>query len=94
MKKSINHEAIALLMMIAVAIQPKPEPVEHQQYLTTGYYYDGYVIRDDGHIWDYDGYLVEPNSPVWVKFDDNGTPEEITDDYIICMVFDYTKGAN
>ena len=82
-----------MLLMLATSFKPKPAPVEHQQYLTQGHYYDGYVIRDDGHIWDYQSYLVEPDSPVYIKFDDNGTPEEVTDDYIICVAFDYTKTA-
>lgn len=108
MKKSNTSETIAFLMMLfgiftllllilAVAIQSKvqTDPVEHQQYTTTGYYYDGYVIRDDGHIWDYTStYFVEPNNPVILKFDDNGTPEEVTDDYIVLMAHDYTRGYN
>ena len=86
---SIVVFSFLMVVLLFVSITPNinhdPVPVEHQQYLTTGYYYDGYVIRDDGHIWDYETALVEPDSPVCIVFDDNCTPNDVTDDYIVNM---------
>lgn len=68
--------------------------VEHTQYTAFGRYYtDGTVITDDGNIWGYDTdsiseRAVYDNMPVWVGFDDNGTPNDITDDIILGLVWD------
>ena len=64
---------------------------EHTRYVMSGHYYNGYVIRDDGHVWDYATIEVEPNSPVYIFFDDNGTPNKVTDDFIFNIITDYEK---
>lgn len=102
MKKSDTSEAFALavllvgimfllFLMLGVSIKSKIAQVEHNKYVVSGHYYDGYVIRDDGHIWDYETTEVKPYSPVYVFFDDNGTPDEITDDFIFNIITDYEK---
>lgn len=83
------------LMMLghSIVADIKHKSIEYKWYTTEGHYYDGYVIREDGHIWDYDSMFVEPDNPVVIKFCDNGTPDDVTDNNIISVVFDYTKTA-
>lgn len=101
MKKSYNPEAFAvaslvicvyalliLMLVHCIAAEIKSESVEYHWYFVDGHYYDGYVIRDDGHIWDYDSMFVEPDTPVTIKFCDNGTPDDVTDDNIVSVLCD------
>lgn len=68
--------------------------VESQRYTAYGRYYtDGTVITNDGNIWGYSTTTISDKTPydampVWVGFDDNGTPNEITDDIILGLVYD------
>ena len=70
---------------------PKPET---QQYTAYGRYYtDGTVITNDGNEWNYTIDTISDKTPtdampVWVGFDDNGTPDDITDDIILGLVYD------
>ena len=83
----------AFLMTVGCTKTESPK-VESQQYTAYGRYYtDGTVITNDGNEW---GYTTDTISdltpadamPVWIAFDDNGTPEEITDDIILGLVYD------
>ena len=78
---------------------PEEEPqAQHETYVTRGRYYinselTGEVVTDDGNIWGYNQTIIsqEPayhNEPVYVCFDDNGTPDDIYDDMIIGLVLD------
>ena len=68
--------------------------VESTRYTAYGRYYtDGTVITDDGNIWDYSTDTISDktpydNMPIWIGFDDNGTPDEIHDDIILGAVYD------
>ena len=68
--------------------------VESQQYTAYGrYYLDGTVITNDGNIWGYETDSISDKTPydtmpVWVGFDDNGTPDDIKDDIILGLVYD------
>lgn len=71
--------------------------VESQQYTAYGRYYtDGTVITDDGNDslwWEYSTDTISDQTPydampVWVAFDDNATPDDITDDIILGLVYD------
>ena len=70
------------------------EPNEASAYTTYGrYYIDGTVITDDGNEWSYSTDTISnqtptDNMPVWVGFSDNGTPNNITDDIILGLVYD------
>ena len=73
------------------------EPKVHTRYTAYGRYYtDGTVITDDGNDsrwWEYNtdsvsGQTPYDNMPVWIGFDDNGTPDNITDDVILGLVYD------
>ena len=71
---------------------------ESTSYIMTGRYYftadlKGQVLTSDGNLWDYTQDIIseEPaynNEPVFVVFNDNGTPENIYDDPILGVVLD------
>ena len=68
--------------------------VEHTRYTAYGrYYIDGTVITNDGNEWAYSTDTISDQTPtdampVWIGFDDNGTPTDITDDIILGLVYD------
>lgn len=72
----------------------EPTPMESTRYTAYGRYYtDGTVITNDGNEWAYSTDLISnqiptDDMPVWVGFDDNGTPDDITDDIILGLVYD------
>lgn len=79
----------------------KPAHIEtvHTKYTQYGRYYtNGTLITNDGNEWGYDtnevsNISVYDNMPVWVAFDDNGTPDDVTDDIILGMVYDRTTAC-
>lgn len=81
----------AFLMTSGCSTEPKTEP---QRYTAYGRYYtDGTVITDDGNVWDYATDTISDQTPtdampIWAGFDDNGTPDDITDDIILGLVYD------
>ena len=87
--------ALTLIMgaflMTTGCVETKPE---HTRYVAQGHYYaDGTVITNDGNIWDYqiDTISDKPSydhQAVYVGFDDNGTPNDITDDIILGLTWD------
>lgn len=73
------------------------ETAESQTYTAYGRYYtDGTVITNDGNdslLWEYSTDTISDQTPydgmpVWIGFDDNGTPNDITDDIILGLVYD------
>jgi hypothetical protein len=73
--------------------EDKPE-IEPTQYTAYGRYYtNGTVITEDGNEWSYTTDTISDKTPtdampVWVGMDDNGTPNDITDDIILGLVYD------
>ena len=70
---------------------PKVEPTRYTAY--GRYYIDGTVITNDGNEWLYSTDVISDktptdNMPVWIGFDDNGTPADITDDIVLGLVYD------
>jgi hypothetical protein len=70
---------------------PKAEPVRYTAY--GRYYTNGTVITNDGNEWSYSTDTVSDKTPydtmpVWIGFDDNGTPNNIYDDIILGLVYD------
>ena len=70
---------------------PKPESV---RYVAKGHYYtNGTVITNDGNEWNYTTDTIS-NKPSYdhqavnIGFDDNGTPDNITDDIILGLTWD------
>lgn len=65
-----------------------------QTYTAYGRYYtDGTVITNDGNIWEYTTDTISDRTPtdampIWIGLDDNGTPNDITDDIILGVVYD------
>lgn len=72
----------------------EPTPIESTRYTAYGRYYtDDTVITNDGNEWGYgtdtiSNIAIYDGMPVWIGFDDNGTPNEITDDIILGLVYD------
>ena len=93
-----------VVTLIATAEMPQKRVVEvevesnevqpHTRYTAYGRYYtDGTVITDDGNEWGYTTDTISDktptdNMPVWIGFDDNGTPDNITDDIVLGLVYD------
>lgn len=50
--------------------------------LQHGYYADGLIITDDGNIWEYQNDKLKNNADIIVKFNSNGTANNIYDDII------------
>lgn len=70
---------------------PKHEPTQYTAY--GRYYTNGTVITNDGNEWGYAADTISDRvptdaMPVWVAFEDNGTPTDITDDIILGLVYD------
>lgn len=85
----------AAFLLVGCNVQEEPaSQVESQQYTAYGRYYtDGTVITNDGNEWEFSTYTISNRTPydsmpVWVGFDDNGTPDNITDDIILGLVYD------
>lgn len=86
--------AILILCTLLLSGCSKAEPKVHTRYTAYGRYYtNDTVITNDGNEWGYttdtvSDKAVYDNMPVWVGFDDNGTPDNITDDIILGLVYD------
>ena len=93
----------AILMTTGCNNNSSTPNVESQQYTTYGRYYTnicvddiehiGAVETEDGNVWGYSTDTVSDidvynGMPVWVAFDDNGTPNDIYDDTILGLVYD------
>lgn len=81
MKRSILALALILVLSSSVGC------TKHRQYTTDGIYYlDGTVITEDGNKWDYDTDTINGDGiAVVVRFDNNGTINDITDDIILSI---------
>lgn len=79
-------------------VTEKTTTAEHNSYVAHGRYYmnadlQWEVTTDDGNIWIYDQSIISNKpryhaEPVYVCFDDNGTPDNIYDDIILGLVLD------
>lgn len=85
----------AFLMTIGCTkTQEESAPKLDTRYTAYGRYYtDGTVITNDGNEWGYSADTIAnitpyDNMPVWVGFSDNATPNDITDDIILGLVYD------
>lgn len=85
----------AFLMTVGCTETQAPaSDLESQTYTAYGRYYtDGTVITNDGNEWGYSADTISERTPadampVWVGFDDNGTPADIMDDIILGLVYD------
>lgn len=93
MKKVLLITTICSILLTGCT-KPAPAPVQSEQYITQGRYYtDSHIITNDGNCWDYSTDIisdrtVQDNMPVFVAFDDNGTPDNIYDDVILGCVYD------
>jgi hypothetical protein len=75
-------------------VAPTPTVQPHTRYTAYGRYYtNDTVITNDGNEWGYGTDTISDKAvydgmPVWIGFDDNGTPNEVTDDIILGLVYD------
>lgn len=85
--------ALGTVVLLMGCNETEPQ-VEHTRYTAYGRYYtDGIVITEDGNEWSYSTDTISEQTPyddmpVWIAFEDSGTPENITDDVIIGLVYD------
>ena len=81
-------------MLVEYKTSEADNQVEYTQYIGYGRYYtNGTVVTNDGNEWTYTTDTISDKAPydgmpVWVAFNDNGTPNEITDDIILGLVYD------
>lgn len=93
MKKSMALTLMVGAFLMTTGCSTKTE-AESQQYTAYGRYYtDGTVITNDGNEWLYSTDTISDKTPtnampIWIGFDDNGTPNEVTDDIILGVVYD------
>lgn len=97
MKKLVTLTLIVGVLLISTGCSSKAEPTpkpESQQYTAYGRYYtNGTVVTNDGNKWSYATDTISDQiptdaMPVWVAFDDNGTPDRVEDDVILGLVYD------
>lgn len=94
MKKQIALILAMGAFLMTTGCTKEMAEVESQQYTAYGRYYtEGTVITDDGNEWEYTTDTISDKTPtdampIWVGFDDNGTPNDITDDIILGVVYD------
>ena len=70
------------------------EPIHTRYDLEGRYLTNGTIITSDGEKWNYYSELIGDeipydNMPLLLTLDDNGTPEEIKDDIITGVVYDF-----
>lgn len=97
MKKLLSI-ALASAMTLTVGCsapkQTETPKIESTKYTAYGRYYtNGTVITNDGNEWSYSTDVISDKTPydtvpIWIGFDDNGTPNEVTDDIILGVVYD------
>ncbi len=82
-------------LMTTACTNTEPAPkTESTRYTSYGRYFtEGVVITNDGNLWEYSTDSISDktptdNMPVWIGFDDNATPDDITDDIILGLVYD------
>lgn len=84
--------SILFVLLLSGCTTKKVQP--HTRYTAYGRYYtNGTVITNDGNEWSYTTDTISDKTPtndmpIWVAFDDNGTPDDITDDIILGVVYD------
>ena len=85
--------AVGAFLMTTGCAETQPK-TESKTYTAYGRYYThGTVITNDGNEWGYTADTISDqtptdNMPVWIGFDDAGTPADITDDIILGLVYD------
>lgn len=85
--------AIALSVLLTGCGNAKPE-VEHNRYVMQGRYYTDHICEDtNGNMWEYTTTTISnidvyDGMPVYICFDDAGTPDNIYDDEVLGLVYD------
>lgn len=85
--------AIAMSVLLTGCSNAQPE-VEHNRYVMQGRYYTSNICEDtNGNMWKYSTTTVSntdvyDSMPVYICFDDAGTPDDIYDDEVLGLVYD------
>ena len=94
---------VGAFLMITGCDKTEPTPAEPQTYTAYGRYHNDIDLTDDaftegfitndGNMWEYDVDTISDqvpynNMPIWAGFSDNGTPDDITDDIPLGLVYD------
>lgn len=91
--KIIATAMAALCLSSCSTAEPEPE-VEHTRYALQGRYYADGICEDiNGNLWGYTADMVSKQQPydgmpVYICFDDAGTPDNIYDDEVLGLVYD------
>ena len=98
MKHKLLSIICVTLLLSGCGKATEPLSNESVMYITSGTYHitadlKGQVITSDGNVWDYSQTIIsnKPSyhgEPVYVAFDDNGTPNDIYDDVILGLTLD------
>lgn len=93
-KPNPQYSPMNIWVMLFAEDEPEVEDNSHTRYTAYGRYYtNGTVITNDGNEWAYSADTISDKTPtddmpVWIGFDDNGTPDSIEDDIILGLVYD------
>lgn len=93
MKKLLALATIICTITILVGCNSQEESAT-QTYTAYGRYYtEGIVVTNDGNEWEFSIDTISDRTPtdampIWIGFEDNGTPNNITDDIILGVVYD------
>lgn len=93
LKKLIPAIALSVLLTGCGTTKSQPE-VEHTRYTTPGRYYTLGICEDvNGNVWEYSTDTISKINvydamPVYICFDDAGTPDNIYDDEVLGLVYD------
>ena len=93
MFKKIILQAIAMSILLTGCNNVQPE-VEHTRYATQGRYYTNNICEDaNGNMWEYSTTTISnmnvyDGMPVYIGFDNAGTPDNIYDDEVLGLVYD------
>lgn len=85
--------ATTAVLCLSGCATTKPEP-EHTRYVMQGRCYERNIWEDTtGNLWEYttdavSKVLVYDGMPVYICFDDAGTPDNIYDDEVLGLVYD------
>lgn len=95
MFKKLILPAIVLLFLTGCGNTQAPAPeVEHTRYTAQGRYYTLGICEDvNGNVWEYSTDVISKINvydamPVYICFDDAGTPDNIYDDEVLGLVYD------
>ena len=81
-----------LITAIAIVIALSATGCKNNQYTAEGKCNGDTIITDDGNVWECENDIKGEWTDVIIRFDDNGTKDDITDDIILSVNYkEYIK---